>query len=69
MDGNIWKEKGDHWPLWDEVEIINREHDWKIQKLKESSHMLGYKNLLSHPNIDMNTIREPGIQRAREKQQ
>ena len=43
----IWREKGDHHPLWDQVEVIDKEHHWKICKLKESAHMLGHKNLLS----------------------
>ena len=47
MADHIWTEKGDHRPLWDHVEIIDKEHHWKIRKLQESAHMLGHKNLLS----------------------
>ena len=43
MTDHIWREKGDHCPLWDQVEIIDKEHHWKIRKLKESAHMLGQK--------------------------
>ena len=59
MADHIWKEKGNHLPLWDEVEIIYREEHWRIRRLKESEHMLGYSDLLSRPSIEMNTIWEP----------
>ena len=65
---HIWREKGGHHTLWDQVEIIDKEHHWKIRKLKESVHMLSHKNLLSQPNIEINTIWEPVIRSAREKQ-
>ena len=53
---HLWKEKGDHLPLWEEVEIIDRAEHWRIRCLKESAHMLGYNDLLSRPSIEMNTI-------------
>ena len=37
----IWKEKGNHLPLWDKVEIIDRAEHWRVIRLKESAHMLG----------------------------
>lgn len=40
---HVWREQEDHCPLWDEIEII----DWEIQKLKESTYMLGHKTRLS----------------------
>ena len=39
---HIWKEKGNHLPLWDKVKIINREEHWKRRHLKEVAHMLGH---------------------------
>ena len=65
---HIWREKEDHYPLWDQVEIIDKEHHWKTCKLKESAHMLVHKNLQSRPSIEINTIWEPVIRSAREKQ-
>ena len=62
---HIWREKGDHCPPWDHVEIIDKEHHWKIHKLRESAHRLGHKNLLSRPSIEINTIWEPVIRSAR----
>ena len=56
MTDHIWKDKGNHLPLWDKVEIIDRAEHWRIRRLKESAHMLGYNNLLSWPSIEMNTI-------------
>ena len=50
---HIWKEKGNHLPLSDKVEIIDR-----IRLLKESAHMLGYNDLLSRPSIELNAIWE-----------
>ena len=38
MADHIWKEKGNHLPLWDEVDIIDRAEHW-IRRLKESAHM------------------------------
>ena len=52
----MWKEKGNHLPLQDEVEIIDRDEHWRIRRLKESAHMLGYSDLLSRLSIEMNTI-------------
>ena len=64
MADHIWKEKGSHLPLWDKVEIINRAEHWRIRHLKESAHMLSYNDLLSRPNIELNTIWEPIIKKA-----
>ena len=65
MADHIWKEKGKHLPLWDKVEIIDRAEHWRIRRLKESAHMLGYNDLLSRPSIELNTIWEPIIKKAR----
>ena len=62
---HIWKEKGNHLPLWDEVEIIDRVEHWRIRRLKESAHMLVYNGMLSRPSIELNTIWEPIIKKAR----
>ena len=67
MADHIWKEKGNHLPLWDEVKIIDREEHWRINHLKESAHMLGYSDLLSRQSIEMNTIWEPIIKRKVKK--
>ena len=53
---NVWKENGNHRPLWDKVEIIDRAEHWRIRRLKESAHMSGYNDLLSRPSIELNTI-------------
>ena len=44
--GHIWWIKGNHLLLWDEVKIIDKEKHWRIRRLKESVHMLGYSDLL-----------------------
>ena len=62
---HIWKEKRNHLPLWDKFEIIDRAEYWRIRRLKESAHMLGYNDLLSRPNIELNTIWGPIIKKAR----
>ena len=67
MVDHIWKEKGNNLPLWDEVEIIDRKEQWRIRRLKESAHMLGYSDQLSRPSIEMNTILKPIIKRVRLK--
>ena len=64
MADHIWKEKGNHLHLWDEVKIIIREEHWRIRHLNESAHMLGYSNLLSRQSIEMNTIWEPIIKKV-----
>ena len=58
MADHIWKENGNHLPLWDKVEIIDRAEHWRIRRLKESAHMLGYSELLSRPSIELNTTWE-----------
>ena len=65
MVDNIWKEKGNHLPLWDKVKITDREKHWRIRRLKKSVHMSGYNDLLSRPSIEMNTIWEPIIKKVR----
>ena len=62
---HIWKEKGNHLLLWDKVEMIYWAEHWRIRRLKESAHMLGYNDLLSSPSIELNTIWEPIIKKAR----
>ena len=65
MADHIWKERGNHLPLWDKVEIIDRAEHWRIRHLKESAHILGYNDLLSRPSIDLNTIWEPIIKKSK----
>ena len=67
MADHIWKKKGNHLPLWDKVEIIDKAEHWRIRCLEESAHMLGYNDLLSRPSIELNTIWEPIIKKARKK--
>ena len=61
---HIWKEKGNHLPLWDDVKIIDGKEHWRIRRLKESACMLGYSDLLSKPSIKMNTIWEQIIKKV-----
>ena len=56
-----------NFPLWDKVEIIDKVEHWRIRRLEESAHMLGYNDLLSRPSIELNTIWEPIIKKARLK--
>ena len=67
MADHIWKEKGNHLPLWDKVEIIDRTEHWRTRHLKESAHMLGYNDLLNRQSMDLDTIWEPIIKKARWK--
>ena len=39
--------KGTPSALNDEVEILDREEHWRIRRLKESAHMLGYNDMQS----------------------
>ena len=59
MADHIWKEKGNHLPLWDQAKIHDKEEHWKIRRLKEAAHKL------SIPSIEINTIWEPLIKKAR----
>ena len=65
MVDHRWKEKGKHLPLWDKVEIIDRAEHWKIRRLKESAHILGYNDLLCRPSIELKTIWDPINKEAR----
>ena len=67
MADHTWKEKGNHLPLWDEVEIIDRAEHWRIKCLKESAHMVGNNDLLSRPSIEVNTIWELVIKKVKLK--
>ena len=44
--------------------IIDREENWKIRRLKDSAHLVGYRDLLSRPSIETNTIWEPVIKKV-----
>ena len=57
--------KGNHLPLWDKVKIIDRAEHWRIRRLKESAHMWGYNNLLRRSSIELNTIWELIIKKAK----
>ena len=65
MADHIWKEKGNHLLLWSKVKIIDRVDRWRIRRLKESAHMLGFSDLLCRPSIEINTIWEPIINKVR----
>ena len=65
MADHTWKKNGNLLPLWDKVEIIDRAEHWRIRRLKLSAHMLGYSDLLSRPSIELNTIWESIIKKAR----
>ena len=55
------------WSYEDKVEIIDRAEHWSIRRLMESAHLFGYTDLLSRPNVELNTIWEPIIKKARWK--
>ena len=57
MADHIWEEKGNHLPLWDKVKIIDWAEHWRIRRLKDSA--------LQWPSIELNTIWEPIIKKAR----
>ena len=50
------RKKGDHLPMWDKVEIIDRDRHWKRRRLKEAAHILGHVDLLRRLSVEMNTI-------------
>ena len=56
MADHIWKEKGNHRPLWDKVGIIDKKEHLKRRCLNEAAHMLGHVDFLSWPSIEINTI-------------
>ena len=62
---NNTTENRNHLPLCVKDEIIDRAEHWRIRRLKESAHMLGYNDLLSSPSLELNTIWEPIIMKAR----
>ena len=67
MADHMWKGKGNHLLLWDKVEIIDRAEHWRTRRLKDSAHMLGYNDLLSRPSMELITIWELIIKKARGK--
>ena len=65
MADHIWKENVNYQPLRDQARIIDSEEYWKIRHLKDVALLLGNSNLLAKPSIEMNTIWEPFIKKAR----
>ena len=45
--------------------MIDRAEHWRIRRLKKSAHMLCYNDLLSRPSVELNTIWELIIKKAR----
>lgn len=56
MADHVWREMGRHEPLWNEVKMLERDERWRVRRLIESAHMLSYEDLLSKPNIEINTM-------------
>ena len=46
---------------------LDRAKHWRIRRLKESAHMLGYNDLLNRPSIELNIIWELIIKKTRWK--
>ena len=67
MADHIWTETGNHLPLWDEVEIIDRTEQCRISRHNDSAYMFGYNDLLSRPSIENNTKWKPIIKKVRWK--
>ena len=65
MAAHICKEKENHLPLWHIVKIIDSEEYWKRRRLKEAAHLLVYSRGQHSPSIEMNTIWEPIIKKAK----
>ena len=53
---HIWTANGDHFPLWNEVKIIGREHFWKERKLKEAAHILLSLRFMSQTSADLSPM-------------
>ena len=49
------RKRENHLSFWDKVEIIDRAGHWRIRRLKESAHMLGYNDLLSRVEYNLGT--------------
>ena len=57
------RKRGNYLPLWDQAKIIDSEKHLKIRRLKESTHMLGYNDMLSRPSKEKNIIWESLIKK------
>ena len=57
---HIWKEKGNHMPLWEKKQILDRESHWRVRRLKESAYMMCCDNILSRPSMAMETFDPKG---------
>lgn len=59
-------EKGAVQTLWNNVKLLNKQEHWEVRNLKESAHMLGYKEPLSRPSIEIKMILELLIKKKRQ---
>ena len=64
---HIWKEKGNHLLLWEEVKAYMGDLHWRMRYLKVAANMLGYRDLLSRSSIEMNSKMQPIMKNARWK--
>lgn len=53
MADHVWSESSSHRPLWNEVNLLVNEENWRIRRLTESAHMLGYEDILIRPSIQI----------------
>ena len=53
MADRIWTSEGEHVVLWDEVQVIEKEHSWKERKLKEAAHIAMSVECLSQSSAEL----------------
>ena len=56
MADHIWTSEGEHVVLWDEVQVIEKEHSWKERKLKEAAHIAMSVECLSQPSAELSPM-------------
>ena len=53
---HVWKEKGDHNPLWNNTRVIDTERGWKQRKIKEAAHIAMSANCISQTSAEFSPM-------------
>lgn len=65
QDSYVRREKCSHQRQCNEVKILNKKEHWIVRRLKESTYILGYGNLLTKPSVEINVLWQHIIKKER----
>lgn len=49
----MWRDKGSQYPIWNEVQIIDKEHHWKVRKFKEAEYINIAEKCINQTSVNL----------------